>query len=80
MRWSVVSSLPLSVVSRKVKAYDQASNESASSDLSYRYEEYSDWTSGFVGALILKNNSSSTIRDWTITFNSKLINSGKLYV
>nr|AHF25997.1 thrombospondin type 3 repeat-containing protein [uncultured bacterium Contigcl_1565] len=40
------------------------------SDLSYRYEEYSDWTSGFVGALILKNNSSSTIRDWTITFNS----------
>ena len=39
-------------------------------DLSYRYEEYSDWTSGFNGALILKNRSNRDIRDWTITFNS----------
>ena len=39
-------------------------------DLSYRYEEYSDWTSGFTGALILKNNTAYAIRDWTITFNS----------
>jgi len=39
-------------------------------DLSYRYEEYSDWTSGFNGALILKNRSNKDIRDWTITFNS----------
>lgn len=39
-------------------------------DLSYRYEEYSDWTSGFNGALILKNRSNRDVRDWTITFNS----------
>lgn len=39
----------------------------ANTDLLYQYEEYSDWTSGYNGALILRNNSSGVIRDWTIT-------------
>lgn len=38
--------------------------------LSYRFEEYSNWTTGFSGALIFTNNSDNQIRDWTITFNS----------
>jgi len=42
----------------------------SSSDLTYSFQEYSDWTSGFSGALILTNNSSKQIRDWTITFYS----------
>lgn len=42
----------------------------SSSDLTYSFQEYSDWTSGFNGALILTNNSSKQIRDWTITFAS----------
>ncbi len=42
----------------------------SSSDLTYSFQEYSDWTSGFSGALILTNNSSKQIRDWTITFAS----------
>ena len=42
----------------------------SSGDLSYRFEEYSNWTSGFSGALILTNNSNEQIRDWSITFNS----------
>ena len=41
-----------------------------SSDLSYSFEEYSDWTAGFSGALILTNNSQEQIRDWTVTFDS----------
>ena len=41
-----------------------------SSDLSYSFQEYSDWTTGFSGALILTNNSSKQIRDWTITYTS----------
>lgn len=42
----------------------------SSSNLTYSFQEYSDWTSGFSGALILTNNSSKQIRDWTITFAS----------
>ena len=39
-------------------------------DLSYSFDEYSDWTSGFSGALILANNTDNQIRDWNITFDS----------
>ena len=42
----------------------------SSSDLSFSFQEYSNWTTGFSGALIITNNSSKRIRDWTITFNS----------
>ena len=41
-----------------------------SSDLSYRFEQYSDWGAGYNGALILTNNSGSTIRDWSMTFGA----------
>jgi hypothetical protein len=34
------------------------------------YVEYSDWTSGSSGALILTNNTDSSIGDWTITFSA----------
>lgn len=40
------------------------------SELTYKYEEHSNWTSGFSGALILMNKTKDTIRDWTITFNA----------
>ena len=39
-----------------------------SGDLKYKYEEYSNWSSGFNGALILTNKTKETIRDWTISF------------
>ena len=42
----------------------------SSSDLSYRFEQYSDWGAGYNGALIFTNNSGETLRDWSITFNS----------
>ena len=42
----------------------------SSSDLSYRFEQYSDWGAGFNGALIFTNNSGEALRDWSITFNS----------
>ncbi len=42
----------------------------SSSDLSYRYEEYSNWTSGFNGALYIKNNTGSEMRDWNISFTA----------
>ena len=42
----------------------------SSSELAWSFEQYSDWTTGFSGALILVNNSEEQIRDWTITFNS----------
>ena len=42
----------------------------SNSDLSYSFQEYSNWTTGFSGALIITNNSSKRIRDWTITFSS----------
>ncbi len=42
----------------------------SSSDLSYRFEQYSDWGAGYNGALLLTNNCGETIRDWSITFNS----------
>ena len=41
-----------------------------SGDLKYKYEEYSNWSSGFNGALILTNKTKDTIRDWTITFGA----------
>ena len=41
-----------------------------SSDLKYKYEEYSNWSYGFNGALILTNKTKETIRDWTITFGA----------
>ena len=44
--------------------------EILSSDLAWSFEQYSDWTTGFSGALILTNNSEEQIRDWTITFDS----------
>ena len=44
--------------------------EISSSDLACSFEQYSDWTTGFSGALILTNNSDEQIRDWTISFNS----------
>lgn len=34
------------------------------------YVEYSDWTSGSSGALILTNNTDSSIGNWTITFSA----------
>ena len=40
------------------------------SDLSWSFEQYSDWMTGFSGALILTNDSEEQIRDWTISFNS----------
>lgn len=39
-------------------------------ELSYKYEEYSDWGSGFNGALILTNKTNNEIRDWSVTFKS----------
>lgn len=42
----------------------------SSSDLSYRYEEYSNWTSGFNGALYIKNKTGSEMRDWNISFTA----------
>ena len=42
----------------------------SSSDLTYTYEQYSDWGAGFNGALIITNNSGSSIRDWSMTFGS----------
>lgn len=39
-------------------------------ELSYKYEEYSDWGSGFSGALALTNASNDSIRDWTISFGT----------
>ena len=41
-----------------------------SGDLKYKYEEYSNWSSGFNGVLILTNKTKDTIRDWTITFGA----------
>lgn len=41
-----------------------------SGDLKFKYEEYSNWSSGFNGALILTNKTKDTIRDWTITFGA----------
>lgn len=41
-----------------------------SGDLTYKYEEYSNWSSGFNGALILTNKTKETIKDWTITFGA----------
>lgn len=41
-----------------------------SGDLKCKYEEYSNWSSGFNGALILTNKTKETIRDWTITFGA----------
>ena len=41
-----------------------------SSDLIWSFEQYSDWTTGFSGALILTNNSEKQIRDWSISFDS----------
>lgn len=38
--------------------------------VSLEYTEYSDWTDGFSGAVLLKNNSDSAIRDWSITFSA----------
>ena len=42
----------------------------SSSDLSYRFEQYSDWGAGYNGALIFTNNSGEPLRDWSVTFNS----------
>lgn len=42
----------------------------SSSELAWSFEQYSDWTTGFSGALILVNNSEEQIRDWDITFIS----------
>lgn len=39
-------------------------------ELSYKYEEYSDWRSGFNGALTLTNKTGYSIRDWSISFRS----------
>lgn len=39
-------------------------------ELSYKFEEYSDWGSGFSGALVLTNASNDSIRDWTISFGA----------
>lgn len=42
-----------------------------SSDVaSLSYTEYSNWTDGFNGALLLSNNSGNAIRDWSITFSA----------
>lgn len=42
----------------------------SSSDISYKYEEYSNWGSGFSGAIIFTNDSDSQLRDWNVTFSS----------
>lgn len=34
------------------------------------YQEYSNWGTGFNGALILSNNSVNDIEDWTLSFSS----------
>ena len=39
-------------------------------ELPYKFEEYSDWGSGFSGALVLTNASNDYIRDWTISFGT----------
>ena len=41
----------------------------APSDFSLSYQEYSNWGTGFNGALILTNTSSSTLEDWQLSFS-----------
>lgn len=38
--------------------------------VSLEYTEYSDWTEGFSGAVLLNNNSGNALRDWSITFSA----------
>ncbi|MBR5057374.1 MAG: cellulose binding domain-containing protein [Clostridiales bacterium] len=40
-----------------------------SSDYSLTYQEYSNWGTGFNGALILSNTSSLAIEDWQLSFS-----------
>ncbi len=61
-----------------------------SSDYSLSYQEYSNWGTGYNGALILTNTSSSTLEDWQLSFScnrtimevsgANLTNSDDLYV
>ena len=41
-----------------------------SSNYSFAYQEYSNWGTGFNGALVLSNNSSEDIEDWKMSFSS----------
>lgn len=41
-----------------------------SSNYSFTYQEYSNWGTGFNGALVLSNNSSEDIEDWKMSFSS----------
>lgn len=45
-------------------------DESPAESISLEYTEYSDWTDGFSGEVLLKNNSDSALRDWSITFSA----------
>lgn len=54
----------------------------SNTDLSLSFQEYSNWTTGFSGAIILTNDSQQEIRDWTISFRSNRpitqVNAGSL--
>ena len=49
---------------------NNANNILPEGSITVDYVEYSDWTSGSSGALILTNNTDSSIGDWTITFSA----------
>ena len=44
--------------------------ECSISDYSVNYTEYSNWVSGFNGALIISNKSQNEIKDWEVAFSS----------
>lgn len=54
----------------------------SNTDFSLSFQEYSNWTTGFNGTIILTNDSQQEIRDWTISFNSNRpitqVNAGSL--
>lgn len=49
---------------------NNANNILPEGSITVDYVEYSDWTSGSSGALILTNNTDSSIGNWTITFSA----------
>ncbi|MCR5059264.1 MAG: cellulose binding domain-containing protein [Clostridiales bacterium] len=87
-----VSSLNGQAVSTLPSYYllNTCEESAAPSDYSLSYQEYSNWGTGFNGALILTNTSSSTLEDWQLSFScnrgitevsgANLITSDDIYV
>ncbi len=87
-----VSSLNGQAVSTLPSYYllNTCEESAAPSDFSLSYQEYSNWGTGFNGALILTNTSSSTLEEWQLSFScnrgitevsgANLITSDDIYV